>query len=517
MRRFLRRFVLAGVALGAVLLVLVYGFGLRLVVTDGSGIPWPRFVEPSDVHYEELERQRAAQRAAARAAAQPAASAAEADGPAADVPPVPPPAPTPPEPATMETETAPAEPAPVSVRTAAGTPDAPADARPSGGYWTGFRGPRRDGIYDEMPLRFDWNVRPPAPAWKQPIGEGYASFAAGNGLVYTIEQRRDQEVVAAYELETGREVWTNAWAAAFRERMGGDGPRATPAFHEGKVYALGGLGELRCIDARTGRTLWRKNILTDNGASNIQWGMAASPLVVDGKVIVIPGGRGGRSVVAYDAATGARVWNALDDEAAYTAPMVAVLNRRRQLIAVTAQRAVGLTIEDGRLLWEYPWVTDFNINASQPIVVADNRVFLSAGYGHGAAVFELTPQGDRFTARTVWQNVRMKNKFTSSVLRDGYIYGLDENILACIRAEDGELAWKGGRYGYGQLVLAGDHLIVLTERGDLALVKATPEGHQEVARIPAIEGKTWNHPALERGWLIVRNGVEMAGFRLFQN
>jgi outer membrane protein assembly factor BamB len=154
------------------------------------------------------------------------------------------------------------------------------------------------------------------------------------------------------------------------------------------------------------------------------------------------------------------------------------------------------------------------VNAAQPIVIGDNRLFLSAGYGHGAAVIELTPAASGFTVNTVWQNNRMKNKFTSSVLHDGFIYGLDEAILACVNASTGDLQWKGGRYGYGQLVLSSGHLIVLAEDGDLALVKATPASHQEVVRFPAIEGKTWNHPALADGRLFVRNGNEMAAFDL---
>jgi outer membrane protein assembly factor BamB len=139
-------------------------------------------------------------------------------------------------------------------------------------------------------------------------------------------------------------------------------------------------------------------------------------------------------------------------------------------------------------------------------------VFLSAAYGHGATVIELTPAGDSFGVDTIWRNNRMKNKFSSSVMRDGYIYGLDEAILACVDVATGELQWKGGRYGYGQLLLAGEHLVVLTERGEVVLVKATPDGHQEVAQFEAIEGKTWNVPVIADGRLLVRNAREMAAF-----
>jgi outer membrane protein assembly factor BamB len=175
---------------------------------------------------------------------------------------------------------------------------------------------------------------------------------------------------------------------------------------------------------------------------------------------------------------------------------------------------MGLSPAGGKLLWEYPWKTQFDINAAQPLVIGDDRVFLSSGYGSGAAVIELSQDAGRFDVREVWRNIRMKNQFTSSVLHEGFIYGLDESILACVDAATGELKWKGGRYGYGQVLLASGHLIVVTEQGELALVQAAPERHQEIVRFPALEGKTWNHPAMAGGVLLVRNGTEMAAYDL---
>src|SRR5262245_10980450 len=171
---------------------------------------------------------------------------------------------------------------------------APAPATPD--YWTDFRGPNRDGHYKEREIRTDWTDL--KPVWKQPIGLGYASFSIGAGRAYTIEQRRNREVVSAYDVATGRELWTNSWAAEFQESMGGDGPRATPTYHEGRVYALGAEGELRCLDAATGKTIWNTNILSDARASNLQWGMSGAPLIVDDKVVVQPGGLHSSSVVA---------------------------------------------------------------------------------------------------------------------------------------------------------------------------------------------------------------------------
>jgi outer membrane protein assembly factor BamB len=269
------------------------------------------------------------------------------------------------------------------------------------------------------------------------------------------------------------------------------------------------------LEDSSGRVIWRTNILSDSGASNLQWGMAAAPLIVDENVVVLPGGGGGRSVVAYNRTTGRRAWSALDDTAAYSSPMLVTLAGRRQILVFTAARLAGITPERGELLWEYPWTTQFGVNASQPLLLDDRRVFVSTGYGTGAAAIELTPLEDgRFTVKELWRTNRMKNQFTSSVLHEGFIYGLDEAILACIDATTGELKWKGGRYGYGQIALASGHLIVLTEGGDLALVRPTPEQHVEIARFPALEGKTWNHPAFADGYLLIRNVNEMAAYDL---
>jgi outer membrane protein assembly factor BamB len=411
-------------------------------------------------------------------------------------------------------EQAPAEPPTNTPAVSEPKPGVKTAANTAGAFWSDFRGPGRNGVYSEMPILTRWPSSGLRQLWKQPAGGGYASFVVAEGLAFTIEQRRDQEVAAAYDLKTGREQWTNAWRSHFQESMGGDGPRATPVWDAGRLYVQGAEGELRCLDARSGKVVWRKNILEDNGASNITWGMSNSPLVVDGKLITLPGGSGGKSVVAYDPATGERLWSALDDKTSYTSPMVVTLGGKRQVVVVTAKRAVGLTIEAGKLLWEYPWSTDYDINAAQPIVVASNRFFISAGYGHGAAVVELTPRGDSFDAKTVWENNRMKNKFNSSVLHEGNVYGLDEGILACVDVATGNQKWKGGRYGYGQLLLASGHLVVITETGELVLVKATPQQHEELARFPAIEGKTWNYPAISNGILLVRNTTEMAAFQI---
>jgi outer membrane protein assembly factor BamB len=489
LRRWLKASAIGLAAISAVGAV-CYLFGLR-VVLYGGGVPRLRFVESADARAAAVARHRESQRAQSVPA-----SAATAPSTTPSAAPVETAAAAPPA-------VAPVEPAPIA-----------ASAAPSPSYWTDFRGPFRDGHYRERPILTQWPAGGLTPIWKQPVGGGYASFVIARGRAFTIEQRGPQEVAAAYDVATGRELWTTAWNAEFREFMGGDGPRATPTWSDGVVFVQGALGELRSLDEATGRTIWRVNMLEDNGATVVQWGMASTPLVLGDVLITLPGGPNGRSVVAYDRKTGKRAWSVLDDQAGYSSPMLVTLGGVRQLLVLTASRLVGLTPISGELLWEYPWRTQYDVNAAQPLVIGDNRVFVSSGYGAGGAVVELTRDGDRFSVREVWKNNRMKNQFTSSLLHDGFIYGLDESILACLDAATGDLKWKGGRYGHGQVLLASGHLIVLTEDGDLALVRATPDRHEELARFPVLDGKTWNHPALADGYLLIRNLKEMAAFDL---
>ncbi len=480
LRRILKFGALSLVGLAVLSGVLYQFFGLRIVMM-GGGMPTLQFVMNPEEQAELIAQHRARQRDSFEV--EPSAAAT-----------------------TTPTLVEPSSP-PEQAAVIATTPSS----------WTDFRGPLRNGEYSELPILTDWPAKGLQPIWKQPIGGGYASFTISHGRAFTIEQRGREEVVAAYDVATGQELWTNAWPAFFAEVLGGNGPRATPTLFDGLVYALGAEGELRCLDEETGQVRWRTNILEDAGANNVIWGMSASPLIVDETVIVLPGGSNGRSVVAYNRHDGATVWTALDDRAAYASPMLVTLGGVRQLLVFTAERLAGLTPNDGTLLWEYPWGTYNDITVAQPLLLGNGRVFISSSYGSGGAVVEISAFGDTLGAREVWRSNRMKNRFTSSVFYDGFIYGLDEAILACIDPATGELQWKGGRYGYGQVMLASGHLIVLTEDGDLALVRATPGEHEELARFPVLDSKTWNHPAMAGGYLLVRSLGEMAAFDLRQN
>ncbi len=398
-----------------------------------------------------------------------------------------------------------------------GTADAPALPPAEATDFPEYRGRKRDGIVIGPTLSRDWQTKPPAGLWpKQPIGGGFAAFAVAGPLLVTIEQRRDKEAVVAYDAVTGKQRWQHEYDANFKEALGGPGPRATPTIADGMVYSLGATGNLVCLDAATGERRWAVNILEDN--DNIPWGMSGSPLVYDKVVVVNSGcqreGVTGRGLVAYDRATGQQVWQAGDGKAGYSSPMLATLGGGRQVLILDGEALAGHDAADGRELWRFPWPTHQNINVAQPLVIDGDRVYISSGYGHGGALLRIENAQGQWTATPVWQNLKLRCKFTSPVLYRGHIYGIDEGLLTCLDVETGKQKWRDGRYGHGQLLLTGDLLVILAEDGKLALVEATPEGHRELAKMPALEGKTWNLPALSRGIVYLRNDHEMACFDL---
>jgi outer membrane protein assembly factor BamB len=383
----------------------------------------------------------------------------------------------------------------------------------AGEQWPGFRGANRDGCYTAHSIRTNWPKTGLPLFWRQPVGGGYSSFAIAGDVAFTVEQRRNQEVATAYDVTTGRELWAHGWEAEFKEAIGGNGPRATPAYADGRVYALGGRGELRCFEAQTGALLWRHDIVGEVHCEELKYGVSASPLVVDDKVIVLSGGTNNCAVIAYHRATGEVLWHVLNDGGDYVSPMLVTLAGERQLLCVLAKRTVGLSIRDGKMLWDFAWGEPGQArNIAQPVVFDGDQFMLSAGYGVGCTAVKVEKTAAGFMARELWHNAWLKNKFSSSVFFNGCIYGLDEDILVCLDAATGQRRWKDGRYGYGQILLADGHLVILCGNGDLALVKASPHAHEPLARVPGIKGKTWNHPAIADGRLLVRNAVEMACF-----
>lgn len=379
-----------------------------------------------------------------------------------------------------------------------------------------YRGQHGDGVVVGPALSRDWEASPPRLMWRQPVGGGYSSFTVVDSWVFTLEQRREREAVVAYDLATGRERWVYDYDALFQETMGGDGPRSTITFHEGRLYALGATGILNCLDAASGTPIWTVNILDVNGSTNLVWGMAGSPLVEAGLVIVNPGNQGGgsgsRSVLALDIEDGQPRWSAGQSQASYASPMMAELDGTRQLLIFDAESISGYELHREQPLWQFDWATQFEINAAQPLVLGPRDLLISSQAGCARLVIEETD--GTWSVEPLWQNRNLKCSYANPILYEGHVYGLDEGILVCLDLETGERAWKRGRYGHGQMLLSDDLLVILSEKGELVLVEATPEEFRELAKIQAIEGKTWNNPVLVDGVALVRNHLEMAAYDL---
>jgi len=388
----------------------------------------------------------------------------------------------------------------------AGLSSAPAAAE-TRAEWPGFRGPDRDGIIPGVRIETDWSASPPVELWRRPIGPGWSSFAVRHDLLYTQEQRGDEEVVACYSATTGEPVWRHRDAARFWESNGGAGPRATPTLSDDRVYTFGATGILNALDAGDGAVVWSRDAASDTGNEVPTWGFASSPLIVDDLVIVDTG-----ALVAYDLATGDRRWSCPTGAVSYSSPHLLTIDGVPQILLLSEAGASGVAPVDGTLLWQHAWPGALIV---QPALTAAGDVLIGADtIGTRRIAVAHGPGG--WTVEERWTSVRLRPYFNDFVVHEGHAFGFDGRMLACIDVEDGQRKWKGGRYGKGQLVLLPDQdlLLVLSERGELALVGAAPDRFTELARFPAIEGKTWNHPALVGDILLARNGQEMAAFRL---
>jgi outer membrane protein assembly factor BamB len=379
--------------------------------------------------------------------------------------------------------------------------------------WPGFRGPDRDGVVRGVGIDTDWSASPPVEIWRRPIGPGWSSFAVDGDVLYTQEQRGEEEIVAAYRVSTGRPVWTHRDVARFWESNGGAGPRGTPTLDQGRVYALGATGILNALDAADGRLLWSRNVGDDSRVSVPDWGFSASPLLAGDVVIVAAAG----TMAAYDATTGEPRWVGPRGGAGYSSPHLVTIGGVPQVVLLDAQGATSVAPEDGARLWDFE-VTSSAMSAPivQPAVTADGDLLVGDGQARGLYRIAVADEPGGWAVTQRWMSTGLKSYFNDFVVHKGHAFGFDGSILACIDLVDGRRTWKGGRYGNGQLVLLADQdlLLVISEHGDLALVSATPEAFTELARMPGIEGKTWNHPVVTGDILLVRNGEEMAAFRL---
>jgi outer membrane protein assembly factor BamB len=397
--------------------------------------------------------------------------------------------------------------APTTVARAAAAKPVAVESRKA--EWPGFRGPERDGAVRGARIETDWSAHPPVQIWKRAIGPGWSSFAVHGNVIYTQEQRGPEEVVASYRMDTGKPVWAHRDQARFWESNGGAGPRSTPTLGKGRVYTLGATGLLNALNEADGSVVWSRNAAADTGKKIPEWGFSGSPLLLGDLVVVATSGQ----MAAFDAETGAPRWTGPNAGASYSSPHLFTADGVAQILLLGGNKVVSVSPADGKQLWEHSW-SGYPI--VQPGLTAEGDVLVSVSESSGTRRLSVKQQSGGWKVDERWTTNGLKPYFNDFVVHKGHAYGFDGAILACIDLEDGKRKWKGGRYGHGQLVLLPeqDVLLVLSEDGELALVRATPDGYSELARKPGIEGKTWNHPVLVGDVLLARNGEEMAAFRL---
>ena len=392
-----------------------------------------------------------------------------------------------------------------------------------------FLGPGRRPMFPKASLDTDWKAHPPREVWRQPIGPGFGGFAVVGDFAVTQQQEGGNELVVCYEWRTGRPRWKHADEASFTSSLGGDGPRATPTINGGRVYSMGATGILNCLNGRDGSVLWRADTLKENLAKNLDWGVSCSPLVVGNLVVVSAGLRDTAvseqqhkhyTLIAYDKLTGKPIWRGGTDDASFCSPALATIGGVRQIVIANAGTVTGHDIADGHVLWEFE-IQRSMPTVSQAVPLDDQRVFHSKGYQAGCGVQKVTRDAaGKWTAETLWAEPRyLRTKFTNVIIVGDQAYGLDDGFLQCIDLKTPKQRWTTRRqskvdYGHGQVILAGDVLLVQTEQGDVALVEATPDKFHELTRFSPLSGRTWNYPVLVGNYLLTRNDREAVCYEL---
>jgi outer membrane protein assembly factor BamB len=384
------------------------------------------------------------------------------------------------------------------------------------GDWPDFRGPHRDGVVHGTSIRTDWKTSPPKPVWKQRVGPGWSSMIVIGDRLFTQEQRGESEAIVCLDAATGSEIWAHQDKTRFWEAVAGAGPRATPTFADGRIYSQGATGILNCLDAATGELHWSRNTAAESGAKLPTWGFSSSPLVVDGIAIAFAGGPEGKGLLAYHIETGEPAWCAATGLGSYSSPQLASLDGNSQVLFLSDGGLIAVAPESGTVLWQSGGDAPGAPVSLQPLPLDESHILIQSAADFGMALIDVTRQGKTWETRKQWGTNNLKPSFNDFVVVERRAFGFDGPTFACFDLETQKRRWKQGRYGYGQVILLAEQrlLLVLTETGDVVLLSANPDRLDELGRFHAIDGKTWNHPALARGRLYVRNAEEMACFEL---
>jgi outer membrane protein assembly factor BamB len=387
--------------------------------------------------------------------------------------------------------------------------------------WPQYNGPQHDRVAATQVDLKAWPEAGPSQLWKVDTPAGFSSFTVAHGRAFTLVTQKGAETCLALDASSGKELWSTKLGgikydgggdAGTSNNRGGDGPRSTPAATESRVFAYDASMHLTCLDAKSGKKLWSKDIEQQYKGKNIRWQNATSPLL-EGNLVIVAGGGPRQSLLAFQQKNGKLAWRAEDEKLTHATPVAATLHGVRQVIFFMQSGLVAVTPEKGKVLWraEYP----FNISTAASPVVHGDLIYCSAGYGVGGGAFRVDKKGSKFEAELVWQQRnRLQNHWSTPICKDGYLYGMfsfkkyGEGPLKCVELSSGEEKWSVSGFGPGNVILVGDRLVALSDAGEVVLVDPSPEAYRELSRMDVLDGKCWSSPSFAQGHLFVRSSTE---------
>lgn len=368
--------------------------------------------------------------------------------------------------------------------------------------WPNWRGPSHNGISAEKGWKTDWPADGPRVLWKADVGIGFASFTVADGRVFTTGHEKEQDTVYCFDAATGKENWKHSYAAELGDKYYEGGTSATPTIAGDKVFHLSRWGDAMCLEAATGKVVWSKNLAEETGAEIPDWGFAGSPLV-QGDLVFLTVGKHGLAVTK---SSGEVKWKSGTGKAGYSTPLP-FPGKSGQLLLAGERAYFCVEASTGKALWDYPWKTQYGVNAADP-VVHDGQVFISSGYNKGCTLIKV--DGD--APSKVWESKVMRTQFNSCVLVDGHLYGPDGNDgdkgpLKCLEWKTGKVKWERKGFGVGGVTVADGKLIALSARGELMVAPVSPEKFEPVSEAQVLGGRCWTTPVLANGRIYCRNAA----------